>query len=74
MPALYWNVARRRMPLEPYLNPEKSEQETVVRPPRLSEFVGQRDTVHNLESYIKAALIRKEPLDHILLSGPPGLG
>lgn len=62
------------MPLEPYLNPEKTEQETVVRPPRLAEFVGQRDTVANLESYIKAALIRKEPLDHILLSGPPGLG
>ncbi len=61
-------------PLEPHLNLERTEQEGQVRPARLADFVGQRDIVSNLESYLKAARIRREPLDHILLSGPPGLG
>lgn len=62
------------MPIEPHLHLEKNEQEIQVRPSALGEFVGQRDVVENLASFIKAARIRKEPLDHILLSGPPGLG
>lgn len=61
-------------PIEPHLNLERDEQEVQVRPSRLNDFVGQRDVVSNLESYLKAAKIRQEPLDHILLSGPPGLG
>jgi Holliday junction DNA helicase RuvB len=62
------------MPLEPHLHLEKNDQEIQVRPSGLSEFVGQRSVVENLKAFIKAAAIRKEPLDHILLSGPPGLG
>jgi Holliday junction DNA helicase RuvB len=62
------------LPVEPHLQLEKNEQEVQVRPAALDDFVGQKDVVENLKSFIKAAAIRKEPLDHILLSGPPGLG
>ncbi len=45
-----------------------------LRPRNLREFVGQKRIVENLRVYIKAALQRGEPLDHVLLAGPPGLG
>ncbi len=45
-----------------------------LRPAKLSEFVGQKKAVDNLLISIQAAKKRKEPLEHILLSGPPGLG
>ncbi len=45
-----------------------------LRPKRLKEFIGQPPVVSNLETYIHAAKGRGEPLDHVLLSGPPGLG
>jgi len=45
-----------------------------IRPGSFGEFVGQKDIVQNLQVFIKAAQIRNEPLDHILFSGPPGLG
>jgi Holliday junction DNA helicase RuvB len=45
-----------------------------IRPASFNEFIGQKDIVANLQIYIKAAQIRNEPLDHILFSGPPGLG
>lgn len=61
-------------PIEPHLNLERTEQEVQVRPQRLTDFVGQREVVAHLETSLKAARIRKEPLDHVLLSGPPGLG
>jgi Holliday junction DNA helicase RuvB len=61
-------------PFDPYLNPQPNEQEAQVRPQRLSEFVGQRDVRENLASFLKAAALRGEVLDHVLLSGPPGLG
>jgi Holliday junction DNA helicase RuvB len=46
----------------------------LFRPASLEEFVGQEKHKANLRVYVKAALQRGEPLDHILLSGPPGLG
>ncbi len=46
----------------------------VLRPERLKDFTGQSKIVDNLQVFIKAALLRKEPIDHILLHGPPGLG
>jgi holliday junction DNA helicase RuvB len=46
----------------------------VFRPGTLDEFVGQTQHKENLRVYVEAARRRKEPLDHILLSGPPGLG
>lgn len=45
-----------------------------LRPSRLEEFIGQRDVVKNLQVSLKAAKQRKECMEHILLSGPPGLG
>ncbi len=48
--------------------------ENALRPRSFEEFVGRPDTVQNLRTWIEAARARQEPLDHILLSGPPGLG
>jgi Holliday junction DNA helicase RuvB len=48
--------------------------EQTVRPASLDEFIGQRKIIDNLTVFIRAAKMRKEPLDHVLLSGPPGLG
>ncbi len=48
--------------------------EVGLRPRSLGEYVGQAKVIDNLKIYIKAALDRREPLDHVLLYGPPGLG
>ncbi len=48
--------------------------ENALRPRDFGEFVGRPETVRNLRTWIEAARARQEPLDHILLSGPPGLG
>lgn len=53
---------------------EDAEIEVGLRPQSLEEYVGQEKAKSNLEIYIKAALERKEALDHVLLYGPPGLG
>ncbi|MGE0267683.1 MAG: Holliday junction branch migration DNA helicase RuvB [Candidatus Omnitrophota bacterium] len=45
-----------------------------LRPKLLSDFVGQKDLVDNLKISIQAAKLRSEPLEHLLFSGPPGLG
>jgi len=45
-----------------------------LRPTRLSEYIGQGKVAGNLRVYIKAAAKRREALDHVLLTGPPGLG
>lgn len=46
----------------------------VLRPNRLSEYIGQTKVKDNLAIFIQAAMTRGEPLDHVLLYGPPGLG
>ena len=48
--------------------------ELSLRPQRLEEFVGQPKVKESLRIAVDAALQRREPLDHILLHGPPGLG
>ncbi len=48
--------------------------EKALRPRRLDEFIGQRQIKENLTVFLTAARRRGEPLDHVLLSGPPGLG
>ena len=53
---------------------EEDNFEKSIRPESLSEYVGQSETKENLRIFIKAALMRNEPLDHVLLYGPPGLG
>ena len=48
--------------------------EITLRPRRLAEYTGQEKAKENLEVFIQAAKMRNEPLDHVLLHGPPGLG
>ncbi|MDP2913033.1 MAG: Holliday junction branch migration DNA helicase RuvB [Candidatus Omnitrophota bacterium] len=45
-----------------------------LRPSRLADFIGQKELVENLKVSLEAAKKRSEPIDHTLLSGPPGLG
>ncbi|HAW49447.1 TPA: Holliday junction branch migration DNA helicase RuvB [bacterium] len=58
---------------EPIDSEEKDEEQS-LRPKSFSEFVGQNKLVENLKIFIHAAKQRNEALDHILFSGPPGLG
>lgn len=51
-----------------------NDTEITLRPKSLDEYVGQDKVKENLRVYIKAAKLRNEPLDHVLLYGPPGLG
>jgi holliday junction DNA helicase RuvB len=53
---------------------EEDALEAGLRPKRLAEFVGQAQARENLSIFIQAAKARGEALDHVLLSGPPGLG
>lgn len=53
---------------------EDLSYENNLRPQFLNEYIGQRKIKENLKVYIEAAKIRKEPLDHVLFYGPPGLG
>ena len=55
------------------LTPE-DEGEGSLRPRSLSEYIGQKKAKENLSVFIDAAKMRNEPLDHVLLHGPPGLG
>jgi len=59
------------------ISSERKEEdvfEKSIRPERLDEYVGQNEIKENLRVFIKAAIMRNEPLDHVLLYGPPGLG
>tara|TARA_B100000989_G_scaffold51654_1_gene34406 strand:+ start:2438 stop:3448 length:1011 start_codon:yes stop_codon:yes gene_type:complete len=60
----------------PLLNPQHKEDafEQSVRPSTIDEFIGQQKAIDNLKVFIKAAKQRREALDHVVLSGPPGLG
>lgn len=54
--------------------PEDDKIEQGLRPGSLAEYIGQEKAKKNLRVFIEAAKKRKEPLDHVLLYGPPGLG
>lgn len=56
------------------LSPEESSAEQALRPHDLSEFIGQHRVRDQVSLLLRAARERKSPADHILLSGPPGLG
>lgn len=60
----------------PLLDPEEKDHsvEENLRPSSLIEFVGQKKVINNLKVFIQAAKKRNEALDHVILSGPPGLG
>lgn len=53
---------------------EDNDIENSLRPKQLGDYIGQEKAKDNLSIYIKAAKLRGEPLDHVLLYGPPGLG
>jgi len=59
---------------DPNIYPEEIQSESRLRPKTLDEFVGQDKIKENLRVFIEAAKQRSEPLDHVLLYGPPGLG
>ena len=52
----------------------ESDNENSLRPKTLKEYIGQEKAKENLSIFIQAAKLRDEPLDHVLLYGPPGLG
>jgi Holliday junction DNA helicase RuvB len=56
------------------VSPQEEAFERALRPKALDEYVGQKKIRAQLEIFIEAARRRKEPLDHVLLFGPPGLG
>ncbi len=60
--------------LETSTNSEEKRQEVFLRPQNFSEYIGQRKVVQNIEVMVESAKIRKQAMDHVLLSGPPGLG
>lgn len=53
---------------------EETQFDASLRPTQLADYIGQKKVKENLRVFMKAALKRREALDHILLSGPPGLG
>ena len=65
---------------EDYLNSDKNttskdkEFENILRPKSCNDFFGQDQILKNIKVFVKAAKKRSEPLDHVLLHGPPGLG
>jgi Holliday junction DNA helicase RuvB len=67
-------VTAARQVLSGRPEPEDLSAEVALRPRVLEEYVGQRKVVENLRIFVAAALGRGEPLDHVLLFGPPGLG
>lgn len=66
-------VAAPALPTTPFRT-EQDAAEASLRPLALSDFTGQPDLVANLRVFIAAASSRAEPMDHVLLFGPPGLG
>ena len=50
------------------------DKELNIRPSLLDEYIGQSEVKENINIFIKAAKMREEALDHVLLYGPPGLG
>jgi Holliday junction DNA helicase RuvB len=56
------------------LNAQEKEMEKALRPLAFTDFTGQKKVVDNIKVFVEAARQRSEPLDHVLLHGPPGLG
>ena len=60
--------------VSPEPEPEDFDSEASLRPKTLEEYIGRDKAKENLKIYLQAAKMRGEPLDHLLLYGPPGLG
>src|SRR5215210_945246 len=61
-------------PIAGEATPEDVQAEPSLRPRSLAEYIGQTKITSNLKIFLKAALARREALDHVLFCGPPGLG
>jgi Holliday junction DNA helicase RuvB len=68
------DVMTEESELSPLAAPGEREDESTLRPRRLAEFVGQNRVREQLELVLQGATRRGSPPDHVLLSGPPGLG
>ncbi len=55
-------------------NSSDFELEKALRPQEFGDFSGQPKVLENLKIFVEASKLRNEPLDHVLLHGPPGLG
>ena len=69
----YSNEAEEQIITSTSILPEDANEGS-LRPRTLNEYIGQKKAKENLSIFIEAAKMRKEPLDHVLLHGPPGLG
>lgn len=67
-------TAQLRDPLAPQALTEDRGADSALRPKRFDDYVGQRAIMDKLRVYVQAAKLRREPLDHALFCGPPGLG
>ena len=67
------HIANRFVAGESRTNQETHFEEG-LRPKSFQEYIGQRQIVENIEIMVRSSTLRKAPLDHVLLSGPPGLG
>ncbi|HEX7235342.1 MAG TPA: AAA family ATPase, partial [Gammaproteobacteria bacterium] len=69
-----FTIEKGRNVVTPFAGREDEAFDRAVRPRRLVEYIGQPRVKAQLEIFITAARQRREPLDHTLLFGPPGLG
>lgn len=60
--------------IDPEIQTDDRDYDLTLRPGRFEDFIGQEKIKSNLRIYVQAALKRRDPLDHVLLCGPPGLG
>lgn len=67
-------IEREKNALAPTKKPEDNELDNTLRPQTFDEYVGQTKLKENLSIFIQAAKKRKEPIEHVLLHGPAGLG
>ena len=67
-------MARERIITSEAVGPEEERANVALRPTRLDEIIGQQENIEQLRIAMAAARRRSEPLEHILLDGPPGLG
>jgi Holliday junction DNA helicase RuvB len=73
-PAAQQDLTEAPRPIAGEATPEDVQAEPSLRPRRLAEYIGQTKITSNLKIFLKAALARREALDHVLFCGPPGLG
>ena len=67
------NFSRQPL-LSGQLDKQEFSQEKALRPKKFSEYIGQSNVMKNIDIMVQSAVKRKQSMDHVLLSGPPGLG